>query len=66
MKDHRNTQSKLLREYAKAYLDGRVPEEYTNDSLVTYTGRFRGKTVDIPLPKYDDLQAAVAAAARRD
>lgn len=62
MKKRRKSQLRLIKEYTKAYLDGRVPEKYTKDSIVTYTGRFRGKTVDIPLPKYDDLPAAVAAA----
>ena len=65
MRVKQRSQSSLLREYTKAYLDGRGPAEYTEESQVTYTGRYRGRLYEIPLPKHDMLQAAVAAAAKK-
>lgn len=61
MRTELKTQSRLLRKYVKAYVEGRVPKTYTDDSPVTYTVQFRGKVYDIPLPKHNRLQEAVAA-----
>ena len=64
MKAKQRSQSSLLRAYTKAYLNGRVPEEYTDNSLVRYTGWYRGRLYEIPLPRYDMLQAAVEASSK--
>lgn len=65
MKPWHKSFSQLLREYIKAYFEGRVPEEYIESSLVTYLGPYRWRTVEVPLPLYDQLEEAVEAAKNR-